>query len=241
MVTHGNNGLENGLRWMLTRLMQAAAGQKLRSADGVWDRTEVKRYLRCGKRFKEVLLVANHIMAGEPGRGTVITTLRHRNGALQDRNVLVLDGQVMTVVRYYKSQSQWDKPKAIPRFLPSRLSQVVVVYLAYLQPFEKYLTVQVLGSSFSDYMWANEQGPWTTEQLTRVLKRETGKHLGVPLNTSSNIRMAPVLSATSRRKCRNAFVAALQPPNPWTGSTRTAARESCVSSSKIAVVSRMLL
>ncbi|KAL5372453.1 hypothetical protein PMIN06_012138 [Paraphaeosphaeria minitans] len=156
-VTHGNNGLENGLRWMLAQMMQAAAGQKLRSAEGAWKRAEVKRYLRCVKRFKEVLLVANHIMAGQPGRGTEITTLRHRNGALQDRNVFVLDGQVMTVVRYYKSQSQWDKPKVIPRFLPSRLSQVVVVYLAYLQPFEEYLTV--LGGSFSDYMWANEQGP----------------------------------------------------------------------------------
>jgi hypothetical protein len=41
----------------------------------------------------------------------------------------------MTVVRYHKSQSQWDKPKVVPRFLPPRLGQVIVMYLAYLQPF----------------------------------------------------------------------------------------------------------
>jgi superfamily II DNA helicase RecQ len=94
-----------------------------------------------------------------------------------------MDGQVMTVVRYHKSQSQWDKPKVVPRFLPPRLGQVMVLYLAYLQPFQEYLTVQVLGGGFSDYVWADEQGPWGTDRLTRALRRETGKRLGVELHT----------------------------------------------------------
>ena len=47
----------------------------------------------------------------------------------------------------------------MPRFLPPRLGQVMVIYLAYLQPFQEYLTVQVLGGGFSDYVWADEQGP----------------------------------------------------------------------------------
>ncbi|KAF9729764.1 hypothetical protein PMIN01_12628 [Paraphaeosphaeria minitans] len=182
-VTHGNNGLENGLRWMLERMMQDEQGRKLRSGDGTWNVARVKLYLRSVKRFKELELANLHIDEGMPGRGTEITSMRFRNGALQDRNLFVMDGQIMTVVRYYKSQSQFDKPKVIPRFLPSRLSQVLVVYLAYVQPFEEYLTVEVLGGSFTDYLWANEQGPWHTDHLTRVLKRETGKHLGVALNT----------------------------------------------------------
>ena len=89
----------------------------------------------------------------------------------------------MTVVRYHKSQSQWDKPKVVPRFLPPRLGQVMVMYLAYLQPFREYLSVQVHGGSFSDYVWADEQGPWGTDRLTRALKRETGKRLRVALHT----------------------------------------------------------
>jgi hypothetical protein len=39
----------------------------------------------------------------------------------------------MTVVRYHKSQPQWDKPKVVPRFLPPWLGQVMVMYLVYLQ------------------------------------------------------------------------------------------------------------
>lgn len=71
----------------------------------------------------------------------------------------------------------------VPRFLPPRLGQVMVMYLAYLQPFQEYLTVQGLGGSFSDYVWADEQGPWGTDRLTRALRREMGKRLGVELHT----------------------------------------------------------
>jgi hypothetical protein len=99
-----------------------------------------------------------HVTSGQPGRGSEITTIRHRNGLLQDRNIFVVNGAVITVVRYHKSQSQWDKPKIVPRFLPPRLGQVMAMYLTYLQPFREYLTVQVLGGSLSDYVWSNEQG-----------------------------------------------------------------------------------
>lgn len=32
-------------------------------------------------------------------------------------------------------------------------------------------------------LWADKQGPWETDRLTRALKRETGKRLGVTLHT----------------------------------------------------------
>jgi hypothetical protein len=84
---------------------------------------------------------------------------------------------------YYKSQSQWDKPKGVPRFLPPQLAQVMAIYLAYVQPFQEYLVVRVLEGSRTDYVWGNSTGAWGTERLRRVLKRETGKRLGVELHT----------------------------------------------------------
>ena len=182
-VQHRDNGLKDKLEWMQTQAGQTEQGRRLQLSDGQWNVKQVKRYLRCIDRFLTLLMVCVHMTSGQPGRGSEITTMRHRNGLLQDRNIFVMDGQVMTVVRYHKSQSQWDKPKVVPRFLPPRLGQVMVLYLAYLQPFREYLAVQVLGGSFSDYVWADEQGPWGTDRLTRALKRETGKRLGVPLHT----------------------------------------------------------
>jgi hypothetical protein len=57
-------------------------------------------------RFLTLLMVCVHITLGQPGRGLEITTMRHCNGLLQDRNIFVVDRQVITVVCYHKSQSQ---------------------------------------------------------------------------------------------------------------------------------------
>ena len=128
-------------------------------------------------------MLCTHITGGQPARGTEITSLRHRNGFLQDRNIFVMDGRVVCVTRYHKSQSQWDKPKVVPRFLPWRVGQLMAVYLAYVRPFHEYLRVQVLGGGFHDYVWADERGPWETERLTRVLARETEKGIKNRLTT----------------------------------------------------------
>jgi hypothetical protein len=177
------NRLSHGLGWMLARARDCEGGMQLQSPSGQWRVGKVRQYLRQVNRFLELLLGCVHIMSGQPGRGSEITTIRHRNGLLQDRNVFVVDGDMMIVVRYHKSQSQWDKPKIVPRFLPPQLGQVMAVYLTYLQPFQEYLEVQVLGSSIRDYVWANDKGAWGTDRLTRVLERETGKRLGVRLHT----------------------------------------------------------
>ncbi|RYP28637.1 hypothetical protein DL767_007119 [Monosporascus sp. MG133] len=121
-ITRRDNGLDNGLKWMLTWARQREPGQRMQSST-------------------DLLLVCMHMTSGQPGRGSEVTTMRHRNGVLQDRNIFVTDGQIMTVLRYHKSQSQWDKPKIVPRFLPPRAGQMMAVYLAYVQPFQEYLTV----------------------------------------------------------------------------------------------------
>jgi hypothetical protein len=36
---------------------------------------------------------------------------------------------------------------------------MMAVYLAYVQPFQQYLTVKVKGSGRTDHIWANEYSP----------------------------------------------------------------------------------
>ena len=91
--------------------------------------------MRCVDRFLTLLMLCVHITSRQLGRGLEITTMRHQNRLLQDCNIFVIDGQVITVVRYHKSQSQWDKLKVVLRFLLPQLGQVIVMYLAYLQLF----------------------------------------------------------------------------------------------------------
>lgn len=180
-----DNGLDGKLQWMLAAMVRdGSAGRALRGGAG-WHAREVRKYIRGVDAFRELLLFAMHTTGGQPARGTEMTAMRHRNGFLQDRNVFVIDGQAVFVTRYHKSQSQWDSPKVVPRFLPWRVGQLLVIYLVYLQPFAEYLTVQVLGGGWTDYLWADARGPWETDRLTRVLERETQTQLGTELTTRS--------------------------------------------------------
>jgi hypothetical protein len=116
-INHKQNGLSNKQEWLLRRFVSEPSRWKLRM-NGRWMKGEVRRYLRTIDRFRELLLLSIHICGGQPARGSEITAIRFRNGFTQDRNVFVVHGQVIVVTRYHKSQSQFDKPKVIPRFLP---------------------------------------------------------------------------------------------------------------------------
>ena len=144
----------------------------------------MRRHLRHIERFLELLCLAVHIAGGQPARGPELLSVRWRNGVLQDRNLYVIDGQVALVTRYHKTQSQWDKPKVIVRFLPKAIGQLTAAYLLYVRPLRALLQSEVekpMSASVTDYLWADERGPWETDRLTRTMTLESAKWLGTRL------------------------------------------------------------
>ena len=121
---------------------------------------------------------------------TEITSIRYKNGFAQDRNIFVVLGLIAEVIRYHKSQSQFDKPKVIPRFLPWRVGQLLALYLYHVQEFREYLRVQVKGFGFTEYVRASDHGPWQKSRLIKVIACETQKRLGAKLTTHSHRQIA---------------------------------------------------
>ena len=182
-VNNAQNGLSKAWKWMVKRMKQSKEGRKLRKGKQ-WHTRRACEYLRKADNFRKLLLFCVHVTGGQPARGTEILSLRFKNGYLQDRNVFVVDGIVMTVTRYHKTQSQWDVPKVVPRFLPWRVGQLMALYLAYVQPFVERLSVAVgYGCGWSEYIWADANGAWETRTLTTILNRRTGEDLKVELGT----------------------------------------------------------
>lgn len=93
-VHHPDNGLKDKLGWMLTQVEQTEQGHSLQSS-GQWSIKQIKQQVN---RFLALLHVCAHVTSGQPGRGPEISTMRHHNGLLQDRNIFIMDGKVMTVV-----------------------------------------------------------------------------------------------------------------------------------------------
>ena len=200
------NGLDKGLDWMLERMESTEGGRGLRK-NAAWQTHSVKSYLRKIKRFKELLLFIVHLTRGQPARGTEITGIRFKNGFSQDRNIFVVAGQVVTVTRYHKSQAEVDTPKVIPRFLPWRVGQLLVMYIAYVQPFEELLAVKTYGSGWAEHVWTVGEGIWDTEKLSKIISRETSKALGVRLTTLSYRHAA---AAIGRKKVGSRFAQGYQ-------------------------------
>ena len=184
-VSHEPNAFSSKTEWMLQRMIMAPKSRQLRDEEReCWVMSRVKAYGRQIKRFLELLLALIHMTAGQPARGEEITPIRHQNGFLQDRNIYMLDGQVMVVTRYHKSQALFGAPKVIPRFLPWKVGQLMVVYLTYVQPFREELDQKTNGLPRSEHVWHDQKGPWNTEQLTKILTRETATRLGHRLTTA---------------------------------------------------------
>ncbi|KAG5986567.1 hypothetical protein E4U52_000123 [Claviceps spartinae] len=97
----------------------------------------------------------------------------------------------MTVTFYNKTDSQWDSPKIIPRFLPWRVGQLLSLYLVYIQPLAALMGDAIDSGCFqSEYVWAHQPGsadnpePWPTRMLTDILRTRSGKDLGEMLDTA---------------------------------------------------------
>ena len=78
-----------------------------------------------------------YITSKQPAHGKEITPIWHHNGFLQERNIFVIDRQIVFVTRYYKSQALFGKPKVIPWFLLWQVGQLLAVFLIYVQQFKE--------------------------------------------------------------------------------------------------------
>jgi hypothetical protein len=71
----------------------------------------------------------------------------------------------------------------IPRYLPTRVGRLLVRYLAIVLPFREYLRV---AGSHSEWLWTNDQGQhWTSDKVSDILARSTGRHMGLRLTLSA--------------------------------------------------------
>ncbi|RGP59552.1 recq family [Fusarium longipes] len=128
--------------------------------------------------FEEFLLLLAHITGGQPSRGEEITGLRLINGINRDRNIFIIDGEVVLVTQYHKSLAHFDLPKVIPCFLPGRIGQLFVIYIIYIRPLidrweaDKWELYGEKMAPLSDFIWHNKAAggaPWESSQISAAM------------------------------------------------------------------------
>ena len=166
---------------------------------GIWRPKKVLRYLRLLSSFRRLLMVILHIWGGQPGRGPEITKLKHCATQQVPGNIFVFDGQVMIVTDLDKSRSIRGLGRKVARFVPERVGQIVVAYIAWILPFEEMLHDQVgipgASESLSSYMWKDaRKGAWETDYLSASMASLMAEHTGVELMVSDYRHIAILLA-----------------------------------------------
>lgn len=193
-VSDPRNSLTWGFHFVLDRIQSRPEVKRGMFAGKEWKASALRQYQRAATQFLEDLFVLVHLTAGQPARGPEIGGIRHRDGVMVDRNIFVTAGQVTIITQYHKSIALIDAVKTIPRFLPARVSQLVVVYLACVQPFLDETNANHTRIETNDWLWSTSKGPWETDKLTNVLARRTEKSIGVRFTISSWRHIAVAIS-----------------------------------------------
>ena len=149
-----------------------------------WIASGIKDYESAVERFLEYLLILIHIMGGQPGWGTEITTLRYANAMQSMRNIFMKEGRVMVVTEYHKSMAMTDQLKVIPRFLPERVGKLLVIYLADVLPFRQLMDRKAAMLQSKGFLWFKKGKPWETDDMTKALTRESGSRMGFRITTA---------------------------------------------------------
>ncbi|EXM14600.1 hypothetical protein FOTG_17016 [Fusarium oxysporum f. sp. vasinfectum 25433] len=101
------------------------------------------------------------------------TDLLNQTGEWKDRNIFIIDGEVVLVTQYHKSLAHFDSPKVIPRFLPGRIGQLFEA--------NKWELYREKMAPPSDFIWHNEAAggvPWESSQISAAMGRWTSYYIG---------------------------------------------------------------
>jgi hypothetical protein len=158
------------------------------------------QYFRNVDRFRELLLVAIHLLGGQPARTTELIGLRHRNTAHGGiRNILIENGMVSLVFFYHKGLNTSGQVRVIYRYLPRPLGDLLVRYLWLVLPFAAICRVAQLlppaparserkSYATSDFLWSNTlvyrqraerdlDLVWRPDKLRRIFQSHTARLL----------------------------------------------------------------
>lgn len=72
-------------------------------------------------------------------------------------------------------------PAPVARHLPDNVGKMVILYMTDVLPFLRGLSIVTDGFKNSNYLFSGPGGQWSKERYEEILKRESGKALGVEL------------------------------------------------------------
>lgn len=160
------------------------------------NRSVIRQYLGYHDIFREHLLILCFLLGGQPPRGTELLTVQFENTDDIQRHIYLVGGIMAIVTRYHKGQSRTGLEKEIPRFLPTRLRNMILAYLYFVQPFVLMLrrASELEVCLQNALMWGTTNDgakTWDADKLSMILSQYSEKIIGFKL-TLRNYRQIAI-------------------------------------------------
>lgn len=124
------------------------------------------------QQFLKHLAVLIHISPGPPLRVPELLSITCTNTALR-RHIYIWEGRVLLHVKYHKSLEMTGAEKNNIRFLPKDVGNLLLTFLAYVQPLRQtFLRQGSPGALLSPYLWCRMDGQvWEDGSISSCLQR----------------------------------------------------------------------
>lgn len=141
----------------------------------------VGTYFAHHETFLQLLAVLIYMTAGLPPRRKELLSIAWCNQEVA-RNLYIYHGQVALITGYHKTQWRIGT-RPIARILPHAVGDLVVMYLIYIPRWLNFLFHCMQRTELQGFLFANGQGLWSPDHLSRIVKETLNAELGFPMST----------------------------------------------------------
>ncbi len=92
----------------------------------LWNRNKMQQFMDLASQTIADLMCLIQVSSGQPARAPELASIMITNGKMGQRNVFVSHNTLMTFVNYSKTRAVNGVDRAIPRFMPQVVSQLVL-------------------------------------------------------------------------------------------------------------------
>ncbi|KAH0551483.1 hypothetical protein GP486_007303 [Trichoglossum hirsutum] len=187
-------------RWLLDQILQTSklADQFIHHSTGVWKQKRVNDYLDNISYFMEKLLILIYMTSGQPARSREWLSIRYCNTEKGGHRCIFVENGLLVVVTYYhKGYNITGTEKIIHRYLPQEVSELLLLYIWLVLPLRQQLQQLVFNDDEipTAFLWSiDRHKKWTGDRVQEVLKRESDRLIGVPLNKKTYRHIAIAIS-----------------------------------------------
>lgn len=159
--------------------------------------TPCKRWLTKVQEFKELIYVLLHFLSGMPKRGSEERLQKLCNTPERFRNICWMLQALTFVGNYAKTSANSGGDRVTLHVSPTSVTDLILRFFVLAFGIEKRLISEIYPERnvmYQSYLYTGHGLIWAESRFSDILKRETGRYMGLELGISAIRQLMPAIA-----------------------------------------------